>query len=131
MKLKFLSVLTFAAACLIFAGTGLAAGPGAQGSGFSRQPMNSGASNYQRGAMHQEMRGEQRMERMQQRGQRPIIEGQQPRAILPDQAGDTARAAVEHAGMGEGTAEAVRARTRSMEEPQEVDTTSPIASELQ
>jgi hypothetical protein len=124
MKLKLLSVLTFAAACLFFAGTSLAAGPASQGSGFSRQPMmNPGGSNHQRGPMNQEMRGEQRMERMQQREQRPMIDERQT-PTLPDQASDTARAAVENAGMGEMTAEAVRETTPSMEAPQETDETS-------
>jgi hypothetical protein len=94
MKWKLLSG-TVLLASLILSGQVMAAGPGGQGGGQNRMMSPSPAQKPQASQMQ--------MERMQVRER-----SQGPQALLPDQASETARAAVDNAGMGETTADSVK-----------------------
>jgi hypothetical protein len=121
--MKGMSVFVAMIAVLFLAAPVLAAGQGNQSRGLSRTPgitpggPQQGIMTQQRNMSRQQL-PEQRQnaeQRMEQRG---------PQATLPEQASDTARAAVENAGMGQDTAAAVQA-TKDVQIPEEPVTDLP------
>jgi hypothetical protein len=114
---KRISVMVAMVAVLFLAGQVLASGPGSQNRSASRTP---GMTGPQQGVMSQQ-RNMDRQQTRQQPEQRQNAEQRMerrtersgPQANLPEQASDTARAAVGHAGMGRETADAVQARQRA------------------
>jgi hypothetical protein len=105
---KRMSLVVAMVAVLFLAGQVLANGPGSQQRGLTRTPgitpggPQQGAMTQQRTMGKQQM-PEQRLnaeQRMEQRG---------PQATLPEQASETAHAALGSAGLGEETAAAVQA----------------------
>jgi hypothetical protein len=115
MNWKLFSV-TLLGASMILSSQVLAAGPGGQGGAQNRMMTSGSGPKPQMPSLQRES--------IQQRER-----SQGPQATLPEQASETARAAVDNAGMGKATAESVKETIEFEVQPAPESETSVLLSE--